>query len=113
MTEDLFDQINDFRSSEAIDSFLYLTENIETSILLSVGDKQFSYVEAEYHGGQGGQIAIIWEEGKRLRLLSYGQNKINEVLKYFGAVADKGQDEFLTLGFGLRRNTQEWIENPE
>ncbi|MFI5205970.1 MAG: hypothetical protein ACHQVK_03440, partial [Candidatus Paceibacterales bacterium] len=88
MTEDLFDQINNFSISNDIDSFQYLTENIETKILLTIGDRPFSYVEAEYHGGQGGQIAIIWKEGKRLHLLPYDQDRINQVLKYFGAVAD-------------------------
>lgn len=113
MTEDLFDQINNFNISNDIDSFQYLTENIETQILLSICDRQFSYVEAEYHGGQGGQIAIIWKDGKRFQLLPYDQDRINQVLKFFGAVADNGQDEFLTLGFGLRRNTREWIEDSD
>jgi hypothetical protein len=111
MTEDLFDQINEFNVTNEIDSFFYLTENIENKILLSIGDRRFSYIEAEYHGGQGGQVAVIWENGKRVKLLPYGQNRINNVLKYFGVVADKGQDEFLTLGFGLHRHTQEWVKD--
>jgi hypothetical protein len=113
MTEDLFDQINSFNISNDIDRFLYLTKNIESKILLAIGDRQFSYVEAEYHGGQGGQIAIIWKDGKRLQLLPYDQDRINQVLKYFGAIANNGQDEFITLGFGLRRYTREWIEDSD
>lgn len=113
MTEDLFDQINCFTTSDEIDSFQYLTEKMEHEILLAIGDRRFSYVEAEYHGGQGGQIAIIWKDGKRDQLLPYDHDRINQVLKYFGAVAQNGQDEFLTLGFGLRRHTREWIENLE
>lgn len=110
MTEDLFDQINNFSTSNDIDNFQYLTENIESTVLETIGNRQFSYVEAEYHGGQGGQIAIIWNGGKRLQLLPYDQDRINQVLKYFGVVAALGQDEFLTCGFGLRRHTREWIE---
>lgn len=110
MTEELFDQINNFSTSIDIDSFQYLTENIERKILSTIGDRQFSYVEAEYHGGQGGQIGIIWKDSKRQQLLSYDQGRINQVLKYFNVVADPEQDEFLTCGFGLRRHTREWIE---
>jgi hypothetical protein len=33
------------------------------------------------------------------------------VLKEFGVTANKGQDEFLAIGLGLRKNTSDWIEN--
>ena len=73
-------------------------------------DRAFSYVEAEYHGGQGNQIAIIWKDKARHQLLELGENRINQVLQYFGVVANKGEDEFSTLGFGLQRHTKEWLE---
>lgn len=111
MTEDLYDQINDFVISNSVDKFVYLTDNIEAKILQLIGDKKIAYIEAEYFGGQGGQIAIIWKNNKREKVLEYGQDKINEVLKDFGVIAEKGQDEFLTLGFGRRRQTIEWLEN--
>ena len=110
MTEDLFDQINKFQISQAILDSQFLTENVEHEILKVVGERQFAYVEALYHGGQGGQIAIIWKDNKRSHLLEYGPDKINYVLKYFGAVAHDGADEFLTLGFGLRRKTSDWLQ---
>ena len=113
MTEELFDQINNFVVSNSVDKFEYLTDNIETKILHLIDDKKFAYVEAEYFGGEGGQMAIIWENNKREKFLEFGQDKINEVLKDFGAIAEKGHDEFLTLGFGLRRNTREWLENAD
>jgi hypothetical protein len=109
MTEELFDQINNFVESNSVDSFEYLTENIESKVLAIIGETEFAYVEAEYHGGQGGQIAVIWKDGKRLKFLPYDQERINQVLKYFGIVAANGQDEFLTCGIGLRRNTIEWV----
>ena len=115
MTEELFDQINSFSPSNAIDRFQYLTEEVESRILSAIGSKHFSYVEAEYHGGQGGQIGIIWKEGRRQQLLAYGQDRINQVLRYFGIVANVGQDEFSTCGFGLHRHTSEWVggDNPQ
>ncbi len=113
MTEDLFDEINKLKESNQISSFEYLTENLEYEILKYFGSKRVAYVEAEYHGGDGGQIAIVWKDNKREYLLEYGQDKINQVLKDFGIVAAAGKDEFLTAGFGLRRNTIEWTENEE
>ena len=113
MTEDLFDQINNLAVSNSVDKFEYLTDNIESKILQIIGDKKIAYVEAEYFGGEGGQIAIIWENNKRKKNLEYGQDKINEVLKDFGAIAEKREDEFLTLGFGLRRHTREWLESAD
>ena len=110
MTEELFDQINSFKVSSAISSFTYLTVNIEEKILDVIDHRPFSYVEAEYHGGQGGQIAIIWKDKTRHQLLDFGENRINQVLRYFGVTANKGQDEFLTMGLGLRRHTSEWLE---
>ena len=62
-------------------------------------------------GGEGGQMAIIWNNNKRKQLLPFGQDKINQVLKDFNVVAKEGQDEFLTVGLALHRDTGDWIEN--
>lgn len=109
LTEELFDQINNYQESLCIENFEYLTENIEKEVLKAIEGKKFAYVEAEYHGGQGGQIAMIWNE-KRRYFFEFGQDRINQVLKNYGVISDNGYDEFLTLGFGLHRHTREWIE---
>lgn len=111
MTEDLFDQINNFVVSDSVDKFEYLTDNIETKILQLIGDKKFAYVEAEYFGGEGGQIAIIWNNRKRESFFEYGKDCINRVLKSFGIKPENSNDEFDTLGLGRHRNTIEWIED--
>ena len=113
MTEELFDQINNFAVSNSINNFEYLTESIEVKILQLIDNKKIAYVEAEYFGGEGGQIAIIWENSKREKFLDFGRDNINEVLKDFGAIAEKDKDEFLTLGFGLRRHTIEWLKSAD
>jgi hypothetical protein len=113
MTEELFDQLNNFTSSSSVDRFEYMTEYVEHKILNAMGDRKFAYVEAEYFGGEGGQIAIIWNNNRQQQILPFGQDKINQVLKDFGATANKGEDEFLTLGFALHRNTREWIEDAD
>ena len=110
-TEDLFDQINNFEVSGNIQSFEYLTTNIEDKISKLTNGRQIAYVEADYFGGKGGQVGIIWADGRRTVQLKYGQDIINAVLKHFGVIAEKERDEFDTLGFGRHRNTVDWIED--
>ena len=81
MTDELFEQINSSTVSNPVDKFEYLTENIESQILKIIGDAKVAYVEAEYFGGKGGQIAIIWEDKKRVGLLQHGKERINQVLR--------------------------------
>lgn len=113
MTDELYDQINDFAVSNSVDKFEYLTDNIEAKVLQLIGDKKIAYVEAEYFGGQGGQIAIIWGNHKRQQFFPYGQDCINKVLREFGVQPNFGKDEFDTAGFGRHRNTLDWIEDNE
>jgi hypothetical protein len=109
-TEKLYDQINIFESSANIELFEFLTANVEDKILKAIDHKAIAYVEADYFGGEGGQVGIIWTGGKRIAEFKYGQDVINAVLKHFGVLADKGKDEFATLGFGRHRNTADWLD---
>jgi|JI10StandDraft_1071094.scaffolds.fasta_scaffold171202_1 hypothetical protein len=111
MTENLFNEMNNFSVSKTIDKFELLTEEIEKKIIIHTNNKKIAYVEAEYFGGEGGQMAICWENLKRQQFLNFAQDRINQVLKDFGVVAQIGKDEFDTLGFGRYRFTNEWIEN--
>jgi len=73
-------------------------------------DRQIAYGEADYFGEEGGQVGIIWADGRRIIQLKYGQDVINAVLRHFGVVAEKDKDEFDTLGLGRRRNTADWLD---
>lgn len=109
MTEELFNQINNHSNSGYIDTFECLTEKIESKVLVTAKNIMFAYVEAEYHGGEGGQSGIIWNKGVRQQMFSSGQNVINDVLKHFGTKRTNGLDEFDSLGQGRYRNTVNWI----
>lgn len=110
MSEELFEEINNLKLSPSIEKFEFINENIEQLILNVMENKKVAYIEAEYFGGDGGQSVIIWDQNKRLQILEFGQDRINQVLKFFGIIADKGIDEFETLGFHLRRSTQKWLD---
>lgn len=108
-TTALFDEINQLTESKAIGKFDYLTKNCEVELLKHMGDIKFAYIEADYFGGEGGQIAIIWKEQKRIYLSEFGDNEINKVLIDFGVIAKDGKDEFDTVGLGQNRRTNEWL----
>jgi hypothetical protein len=109
-TEELFDQINNFETGRNIQTFEYLTTTVEDNILKIVSSKLIAYVEAEYFGGEGGQVGIIWTGGRRMAQFKYGQDVINAVLKHFGVIAEKDKDEFDTLGFRRHRDTADWMD---
>ncbi|KRD58510.1 hypothetical protein ASE40_19475 [Flavobacterium sp. Root935] len=111
MTEELFDEINNSQTSGFIKNFKFINENIEEIILKIIENKKLAYVESEYFGSTGSQKAIIWNQKNREQVLVLGKDNINNVLKYFGVIADEGIDEFQTLGFHNNRSTQKWIEN--
>ena len=110
MTESVFDQINQDKTAENI--FEYLTTNIEIEVLKLIGNRAVAYVEAEYFGGEGGQVGIIWKDGRRHKIFPYGQDGINEVLRFFKVVKKLFRtDEFATLNFDRQRNTRDWVND--
>ncbi len=110
MTEELYDEINELKISEDVGSLTYMSTNIENKILSLIDDKCIGYIEAEYFGGQGGQSAILWQQGERYTLYSFGHGVINLLLKHLGVSAEIGFDEFDTISLGRYRNTEEWLE---
>jgi hypothetical protein len=109
-TDLLFDEIPKFQNSENISRFELLTTDIETSILNLFEHDTVGYFEADYFGGEGGQMGIIWKEGKRLRIYDYSQGVINSILKYFGVKTANDLDEFESLNLGRHRDTNDWAE---
>jgi hypothetical protein len=110
MTEELFDEINQLSSSPSIGNFQYITENVEQKVLDSIGVQRFAYVEAEYFGGEGGQMSIVWNNNERIQLLAFGDGRINTVLKDFGVIARGGNDEFTMVGLLRQRHTKDWLD---
>jgi len=111
LTEELFDEINNFEASGNILSFEYLTPNIERQILKIAQEGVLAYVEADYFGGEGGQTGIMWKDGKRSVEYKYGQGVINAALRSLAVICEDKKDEFDTLGLGRHRHTREWAES--
>jgi hypothetical protein len=77
-----------------------------------------AYIATFYFGGQGGQHALVWDQG-HLRCspatAGYDQawpnSPISQALRMIGVVAEQGEDEFDTVGLGQHRETHQWAES--
>ncbi len=110
MTEELFDEINEMKSSSGISTFEFLTENIENKTIQIVENREIAYVESEFFGGQGGHIGIIWKNGKRDFLTESDKSSMNKILKRLGVNRTLLKDEFENVGLDKNRHTEDWIE---
>jgi hypothetical protein len=83
-------------------------------------DARVAYVTTFYFGGQGKQDALVWDKGS-LRFSpatpGYDQgwpnSSISQALRLIGVAAEKGMDEFDTVGLGKHRETQQWVESAD
>lgn len=110
LLDSLAEEIYRSESPEIIDGFEYLNKEM-VSLASSVSqDGPMAYAEVFLSAGEGDQAAVIWEKGRQTQMIC-GREVINSVLRQLGVAANKGQDEFLTMGFGLRRFTEDWLED--
>ncbi len=82
----------------------------ELCLTLSKGVK-VAYVEAEFFGGAGTQANVLYENGIQISDPVIGDDAINQALRWLGVQRDQDNDEFLVAGFGMHRNTEDWLEN--
>jgi hypothetical protein len=109
MIEELCDDMNGPEPSGQVGPFTYLTTGIERRVLALMPSATFGYIEAEYHGGQGAQFAVLWKDGKRIQVFS-SPRSINALLQALGLMADAGKDEFDTAGLDRHRHLEDWLE---
>jgi len=110
MTNELYDEINEMKSSSRISTFEFLTENIEIKTIQIIENREIAYVESEFFGGQGGHIGIIWRNGKRDLLIEWHKSSMNKILKRLGVNRTLLKDEFEKVGLDKNRHTEDWIE---
>lgn len=67
-----------------------------------------AYVESEYHGGDGEQRSMVWENGEP-REPEESSRAIHDALISLGVQRAEGQDAFDTLGLGRHRSVDDWL----
>ncbi|TCJ13729.1 hypothetical protein EPD60_11565 [Flaviaesturariibacter flavus] len=111
LTEELQEQMNDMPGSAALmDGFEFLTQPIESVLVSASAAGPVAYAEVSFWAGEGNEAGIIWQDGSRVRTIRFGRGVINAILKYLGCTATEGLDEFDTMGFGMRRFTDDWLK---
>jgi hypothetical protein len=109
LVDELIQEINGSKSFEAVDGFEYLSKKVEALAVSISQEGLMAYAEIFLSAGIGDQAAVFWAKSKQTRIIR-NQDVINSVLRQLGAVANKGQDEFLAMGFGLRRFTDDRLK---
>jgi hypothetical protein len=80
-----------------------------------------AFVEADFFGGVGTQIALVWDGGKLVLgplLLAEGEplptigSPISQALRHLGAVRGTHFDEFDAVSLGRHRQTEHWLPSP-
>ena len=75
-----------------------------------------AYMSTEFFGGDGGQDAMVWENGTIIFALGDGpgsshgwpNSPVSQALRKMGVIAEVGKDEFDTVGLGKHRSTERW-----
>jgi len=70
-----------------------------------------AYVEADYFGGTGTQVAAVWWRGQCVLgpVCSDGAGAINHALRRLGVPHSAERDAFDEVGLGRFRHTEEWM----
>ena len=110
LTDKLLDNLRIPRS-KGLDDFNKLpTELTDLLAKLSV-ICPLLYFETEYFGGDGNQLAVVFENGKMI--FDPAQDvvgPINEGLCLLGVEKKANSDEFDSIGLGENRSTDEWLK---
>ncbi|MFH9068679.1 hypothetical protein [Streptomyces alboflavus] len=117
MTDTLFDAVTDGGPARQ-PGFRRLPGGFDALLATWSAAGPVAYVEAEYFGGVGEQLAGVWDGGTLvLGPLRVGEGQglpaagspISQVLRRLGAVAGADEDEFTAVGLGRHRDPEAWI----
>jgi hypothetical protein len=90
-----------------------LSAGVEHLVLQLSARSRVAYVEAEYFGGVGAQVAAVFESGQLIlgplfEKSATSKGPISRALEALGVQAAAGLDEFDTVGLGRHRITRDW-----
>lgn len=102
-----------FGCGEAVgDGCVRMTTALDRVLISASVDGPIAWIRTEYHGGTGGQGAVVYDRGAVVfgpTSAEYGP--INQALSRLGVACAPGQDEFATVGLGrFRSNEDGWAQ---
>jgi hypothetical protein len=121
ITDALTKELSAYRSTTKLPPAKPLKEFSDGLYALAVEishDFPVAYVSTFYVGGRGGQDALVWiTGGLQFSPTTEGYDQgwpnspISQALRVIGVVAERGKDEFDTVGLGRLRETHQWAES--
>jgi len=106
------DKLTALQPGRYLEGFYYLSEGLRDALVAAAGSDAFAYVETEYFGGVGSQGAAFFDQGRMVMNASEEDepashdSPINTILRALGVEAERGQDEFGTLGLSQFRDNE-------
>jgi len=92
-------------------TFTHLTAPLAALITQLSQAERVAYVEAEYFGGTGTQVAAVWDGGRLIWGPEHGQlSPINHALRLLGVRRTPTQDEFECAGLNRYRHLEDWLD---
>ena len=111
LSDDLMDEIFPPSQDHGPKEFTYLSPPVMEFLRSLSVHGPIAYFETEYHGGSGGQSAVVFQGGQ----VAFGPKRgeigpINEALQFLGIKGFAQPDEFQAVGLWRHRFTDDWLE---
>jgi len=111
LTDDLIDELFPPPHAPGYEDFTYLCGPLVDLMKFLSAAGPIVYFETVYHGGTGGQSAVVFEDGRvKIAPLRGEFGPINEALRAVGAVAGRDTDEFDAVGLSRHRYSEDWLD---
>ncbi|CAG7643425.1 hypothetical protein [Actinacidiphila bryophytorum] len=119
MTDRLFDAVTDGSPVGDL-GFWLLPGGFERTLAGWSTAGPVAYVEADFFGGVGEQLAAVWADGARVwgplhtpvgQPFPAAGSPISQALRRLGAVAHAGGDEFSAVGLDRHRFSEDWTDD--
>jgi hypothetical protein len=119
MTDDFFDEVRRPGVEVPLPGFWKLPTGFDRLLAAWSVRAPLAYVEAEYFGGVGTQVAAVWDTGERVMgplavhegpPVLASPSPISLALRRLGVSADGHVDEFDAVGLGRHRNMDGWLQ---
>lgn len=109
LIESLAGRMNRNSTAQLVDGFAQLTAPMEEALRIASEAGPIAYGEGEGPSGCGHRAGIIWDGGERIKTIRFGATAFDALLRHLGVMKSEGLTESETLGFHLRRFTEDWL----
>jgi len=110
LSDDLIDEIFPPSRGRGPAEFTYLSPPVMEFLLGLSVHGPIAYFKTEYHGGTGGQVAVVFRDGQVAGPRRSEIGPINEALRLLGIERLTQSDEFQAVGLWRYRFTEDWLE---